>query len=356
MEKSFEQNNSVINLMSRRLGNLERPTYQVASLDTEKSMFTELLDRGGYPQQDRMIRDKRKSLDKATLYSYQAAWVKLLDNDSEVRALINPNKLKQDYDDKIISIGFEHNFHTGDVFEWCNTNSYWLIYLQDLTELAYFRGDIRRCSYEINWLDDGNELHKTYAALRGPVETKIDYIQKHSISIDRPNFSINFMVPKNTDTLKFFKRYRKLYLKELMEGQENTCWRIEAIDTYSTPNIIEVNAVEYYSNMSEDDLEDGLAGALIEKPVDPNVSEENYEIIGDTFISPKTIYEYKVDLSNGEWQIDSKLPVKYKVKVDDNGKDILRLYWDSSYSGQFDITYINGANEYKKTIVIQSLF
>mgnify|MGYP007119926101 FL=1 len=27
-----------------------------------------------------------------------------------VRALINPNKLKQDYDDKIISIGFEYNF------------------------------------------------------------------------------------------------------------------------------------------------------------------------------------------------------------------------------------------------------
>jgi hypothetical protein len=27
-----------------------------------------------------------------------------------VRALINPNKLKQDYDDKIISIGFEHGF------------------------------------------------------------------------------------------------------------------------------------------------------------------------------------------------------------------------------------------------------
>jgi hypothetical protein len=44
-----------------------------------------------------------------------------------VRALINPNKLKLDYDDKIISIGFEHGFKSGDVFEWCNTNTYWLI-------------------------------------------------------------------------------------------------------------------------------------------------------------------------------------------------------------------------------------
>jgi len=46
-----------------------------------------------------------------------------------VRALINPNKLKQDYDDKIISIGFENNFQCGDIFEWCNTNSHWIIYL-----------------------------------------------------------------------------------------------------------------------------------------------------------------------------------------------------------------------------------
>jgi hypothetical protein len=38
--------------------------------------------------------------------------------------------------------------------------------------LAYFRGDIRKCSYEIE-LEDGS---KTYAAIRGPVETKIDYI------------------------------------------------------------------------------------------------------------------------------------------------------------------------------------
>jgi hypothetical protein len=46
-----------------------------------------------------------------------------------VRALINPNKLKQDYDDKIISIGFEYGFKCGDVFEWVGTKTHWLIYL-----------------------------------------------------------------------------------------------------------------------------------------------------------------------------------------------------------------------------------
>jgi hypothetical protein len=170
-----------------------------------------------------MIKDKRHSLDKATLYSYQGALVKkfipsyepVMDDVREalpVRALINPNKLKMDYDDKIISIGFEHGFKSGDVFEWCNTGTYWLIYLQDLTELAYFRGDIRKCSYEIEWIDEEGAKKKTYAALRGPVETKINYIQKHGISVDNPNYSLNILMPKNNDTLKQFKRYKKFYL------------------------------------------------------------------------------------------------------------------------------------------------
>ena len=75
-----------------------------------------------------MIKDKRRSLDRAVWHSYQAAQV-ARDNDLPIRALINPNKLKQDYDDKIISIGFEHNFQCGDIFNWIGTNTYWIIYL-----------------------------------------------------------------------------------------------------------------------------------------------------------------------------------------------------------------------------------
>jgi hypothetical protein len=64
-----------------------------------------------------------------------------------VRALINPNKLTQDYDEKIISVGFEHELQAGDIIEWVDTNTYWLIYLQQATEIAYFRGGIRKCRY-----------------------------------------------------------------------------------------------------------------------------------------------------------------------------------------------------------------
>ena len=77
---------------------------------------------------------------------------------------------------EIISIGYEYGYRPGTVFEWYNTGTYWLIYLQDLTELAYFRGDIRRCSYTIDWIGEDGQVYSTYAAIRGPVETKINYI------------------------------------------------------------------------------------------------------------------------------------------------------------------------------------
>jgi hypothetical protein len=60
-----------------------------------------------------------------------------------------------DYDDKILSIPFNAGFKIGDIFEWVNTGTYWLVELQDLEELAYFRGEIRKCTYEIAWTDEG---------------------------------------------------------------------------------------------------------------------------------------------------------------------------------------------------------
>ena len=154
-----------------------------------------------------MIRDKRKSLNRALLYSYQSAFVKKIYQFGEEppitqttemeRALINPDKLKMDYDDKILSVPFENLYQPGDVFEWLGTGTYWLIRLQELNEVAYFRGDIRKCSYQISW-EDEDGIHSSYVAVRGPVETKINYIQKHQISVDTPNHSLNIYMPKNS--------------------------------------------------------------------------------------------------------------------------------------------------------------
>ena len=368
----FKGKNSNLRLMNTRMGNLDLPHYKPDTVKGSVDMAKRLKSKGGFSQQDRMIRDKRRTLDKATLYSYQSALVKkqlydfepVMDGVREadpVRALINPNKLKQDYDDKIISIGFEHDFKTGDVFEWCNTGTYWLIYLQDLTELAYFRGDIRKCSYEIEW-DDENGRQRTFLALRGPVETKIDYIQKHGISVDNPNYSLNILMPKNTATLKRFKRYSKFYLQNLVEGEDNICWRVEAVDSYSTPGILEITAVEYYANEHEDDLETGKVGALITKPIDPNVgTSSEYVILGETFIKPKKEYVYYIeDALYGQWYFsDKKLPIIKEEFEDEQGRTAIKIKWNSTYSGQFDLWYGDESGplfDYKKTIVVESLF
>ena len=178
-------------------------------------MATRLNWHGGQPQQDRMIKDKRWTLDHAVKYSYQGAKIRHTDSiDQEVAlALINPDKTKQNYDDKIVSVGYEYGYRPGDIFDWINTGSKWIIYLQDLTELAYFRGEIRRCNYTVSWLDENKEQHTQYLAVRGPVETKINFIQKSGISVDEPNHSLDILMTKTTEALEYFQRYAKFYLK-----------------------------------------------------------------------------------------------------------------------------------------------
>ena len=342
--------------MKGRLGTYNREDYDPNKTDPAisgiKDQETRLQFHGGNKQQERMIRDKRRSLDHATKYSYQGADVLRIDakNRTPVRALINPNKLKQDYDDKIISIGYEYNFKCGDVFEWIGTNTHWLIYLQDLTELAYFRGDIRKCSYEITWKDEDG-YHSSYAAIRGPVETKIDYIQKHGVSVDNPNYSLNLLMPNAEETLKYFRRYSKFYLQDEPAGAEKKCWRIEAIDWLSTPGILEVTAVEYYINKDEDNVEEGIAGDLIIKDENPNPPVIESTIIGETFIKPKRNYVFSYSgLVVANWTVDKKYPVIIETNPSNNKE--ITLKWNSSYSGQFELKY----GDISKTIIVESLF
>ena len=339
--------------MQGRLGIYDKYKSHDTVLDSKligvKNQDIRMKHQGGNLQQQRMIADKRRSLHRALRFSYQGADVRKIDSldDDFVRALINPNKLKQDYDDKIISIDYDDNFKCGDVFEWGGTNTHWLIYLQDLTELAYFRGDIRKCSHEIAW-EDEDGLHKTYAAIRGPVETKINYIQKHDISIDTPNYSLSILMPKTDSAVKYFQRYTKFYLQG--DKDYNICWRVEAVDWLSTPGILEVIAVEYYRNETEDDIEEGVVGGLIAQPVNPNNKFVEETIRGETFIKPKKQYEYTYEGNlEGIWSVGGN---DCPVELIQNGKSV-SVRWLNTYSGQFDLIY---AGHFKKTIVVESLF
>lgn len=308
---------------------------------------------GGMDQQDRMIFDKKRTLDRAMLYSYQAAKIKRVGSEEESpisRCLINPDKTKQDYDDKILSIPYEDNYTTGDIFEWIGTGTYWLIYLQSINELAYFRGEIRRCRYEITWEDANGELHTTKAAVRGPVETKINYIQKHTTSVDTPNHSLRLLLPLKPETQSFFKRYAKFFLQGQPDEASMTCWRVEAVDSISTPNILELEAVEYYTNLSEDDTYKKVVGLLKPKKEELNSEEVNSAIVGPNFIKPRITttytFEGRAPLET-EWSWSKEAPIR--VTIEDR---TAKVYWDCNYSGQFDLTY----GDITKTIVVETLF
>lgn len=365
-----------INLMKGRLGVYERQqssaeggmSADYMSLGALDNGSTILTYDGGHFQQDRMIRDKRRSLNKALKYSYQAATIKKVDDSAvpwalgsqdktqqEIRALINPNKLKMDYDDKILSVPFEWGFKPGDVFQWEGTGTHWLIYLQDLTELAYFRGDIRRCRYILRFLtDDG--LQEVYAAVRGPVETKINFIQKNQISLDVPNHSLNILMPINEKTINYFKRYNKFFISPSSdetpdEYKHKIAYRVEAVDWVSTPGILEITAVEHYYNEAADDVELGIIGMHAVEKDTPNAPEVESKIVGETFIKPHKVYTYKYNGFGGsKWTCNTE---KYPVTLQTNPKDDreVRLIWDNAFSGQFEISY-NGVT---KTIIVESL-
>lgn len=335
-------------LMKARLGVYEKKPFQEQTIDGVNQQARRLRAAGGNRQQERMIEDKWHSFRRALHYSYQSAEVHRIDAEDPqpVRALINSNKLKQDYDDKIISVDYEENFQPGDVFEWLGTHTHWLVYLQDLTELSYFRGDIRKCNYKIDWEDEDGELQSTWIAVRGPVETKINFIQKNGISLDTPNHSLNILMPKNDATIKRFQRYSKFYLQNADNITEQVCWRVEATDTISMPGVLEITAVEYYSNETEDDVEKGLVGGLVIKPEDPTPKTL---INGETFIRPKKVYTFiYTGTEEGKWYLDSnKYPIQHRIK-----DKTIELVWTKTLSGQF----ILGYGSSKKTIVVESLF
>lgn len=308
--------------------------------------------QGGTKQEDRMIKGKYNTLLKTLLYSYQGCDVCLVQSykacveigdSTTFRALITPNKLKQDYDDKVLSIDYATGFNPGDVFKWKGTDTNWIIYLQALTEDAYFRGDIRRCRYKIKFKDSENNLQETWAAIRGPVETKIESIQKNQIRLDNPNLSLNILMPLNDKTLEAFDRYKEFLFAD-------RCWQVQATDSISMKNILEVNAEEYYIDRETDDTIEEIKNGLVIEPVNPSPDST---IEGGTFIKPKIAELYKAPAANGTWTIkETNSPVCLKV-VDELTAQVL---WNKTTSGQFTLVWTNGVESTEKIIVVESLF
>ena len=326
-----------------------------------ENMKHRLRTMGGYHQEDTMIKDKWRSLQRALSYSYQTCMVTMAQWHDQVltcgepleeevigcckpvfRALINPDKVKQDYDDKILSIDYKARFGPGDVFEWERTHTHWIIYTQEITEDAYFRGEIRRCRWKIKFKDKDGNWCATWAAIRGPVETQINSIQKNQVRIDEPNLSLNILMPRNEKTLEAFERYQEFLFQD-------RCWRVEAIDPISMTNVLEINAEEYYIDRTTDDVENEMKNGLVIEPVLPH-NDEGIE--GDNFIKVKIPARFSVAIVGGKWEIVEK---EVPVTLCEITPIQVAVTWNKITHGQFTLRWSKDDLVYEKTIVAESL-
>lgn len=273
----------------------------------------------------RNVKGKLKSMLGALKNSYQAEWVTLNEYDEENKArwrcLINPDKLKEDYDQKEISIEFESGLKEGDVFLWDRTNTHWIVYLQEYSEEAYFRASIRRCDYQIDI--DGT---KYWTYLRGPVETTIQWKQKHQISFNDLNYSIIMYVPKNEETASFFERHKIIKF----DGHN---WVVNAVDRYSQKGVIEVVLGESFDNPMKD-------AAIAPEIIIPD--EELPHISGPQFVSvfdEKVSYEIK-NASNGKFVVNSN-----KVEINNSTETSCEITILTGKSSSFDLIYQRDGEE-----------
>lgn len=397
---------------------------------------------GGTDQWTRMRQDKLRSLKKALLYSYQKAIVQkydvkkdnllkniisiitaiqnqielsenqkgilnileqkylnlknferdsveyieqlenILDTDVKFqpmfRCLINHDKLKVAYEDKIISIpffeppvgeneGIETNFHNGTVFKWIHGNkeewtpdTYWIVYMQYSEETAYFRGQIRKADQEIEIItidSQGNQSSMTYRGwMTGPDETSISWNIKKGIVWNDLNYTKILYITKDEDTLAFFQRFDRV----IINGQP---WEIQAYnENYSKSKnneyeagIIRVALKEAYTD-TEQFVKERLE-EITEVPEQESLIVDPY-IEGPTSAKPYDIIKFSaknfVNDENYKWTISNSALAKIIKISEDNKKVTVEIITSKSSSQGFDINYGN-SDSTKIHVIIKSI-
>ena len=308
---------------------------------------------GGKAQIDRMNEHKLKSLKKALLYSYQSATA-ILNDGREFRCLINPDKIKNIYDNKYISIPFkdiclnetvgekktsegiqEIGMKPGDVFTWKENGSDWIVYLQRLEETAYFRAEIRRCRYTII-VDD--QEYKVYAAR--PNVNEIDWKHQKGKLWNELDYTLEMYVTKDEKTEAFFHRFHTVKVN----GKP---WEIQAIDNMSSEGIIIVYLKEWYQNSIAEAKAEEDAAITPQDVID----ELEPGIDGPAAVFPYDKKTYTIrNASNGQWVIGSS-----KAKIIEQDETMAKVEIITGRSGEFELIYKRvGEEDIKLNITIKS--
>ena len=316
-----------------------------------ENMKTRLDYNGGIAQIARMNADKLRSLKRAMTASYQAATAILADG-REFKCLINPDKIKNTYDNKILSIPFEDvclnaskkgttsqgivpiNLKAGDVFTWKENGSQWLVYLQRLEETAYFRSEIRKCNktIEIN----GNK-YPVY--VRGPEQLTIDWQKGNLEMFNKENYTLLMYITKNEETLDYFHRFTKIEIDGLP-------WEVQAVDSIATEGIIEVSLKETYKNTIEKEIKEE------EEIIIPEKKDIYIKGFNKTLPYEEYLYEIIGTKDEGVWEISNN---KAKIIGEKNQLQV-KIGIITGRSGSFILRYVReGLDAIELPITIESL-
>ena len=324
-------------------------------------LLNKRLQYQGGNQEQRFINDKLRGLKKALLYSYQAATATLSDG-KEFRCLINPDKNKPAYDNKILSIPYKDiclnaprvgktsegeidiDIKPGDVFTWKETNTHWLVYLEYIEEDAYFRSEIRRCDQEVKIEDNSYWVY-----IRGPVETSIEWNQKAGIEWNTLNYSLVMYITADEITNNYFERFKTIKILDPRYNKEKT-WQVVGVDPYYGDGIIQVFLDEYFENSIADAVAaENSAEAGEENPVDETAAYIN----GPTEVQQYSKAYYEIhNAEEGHWYLrwkDEEQDLKSSLKI-------IPLNISIGELGTFTLIYrIQGQNDITLNVKIVAL-
>ena len=303
----------------------------------------------GYDAADgRNVSGKYKSF-KAALTSYQGEWITLnkgTENEQRWRCLINPSRLTEQFDKKVISIDYDSGVDEGTVFYWDRTNRYWIINLQQHTEEAYFRGTITRCDYTMDI--DG---HEYWISVSGPTEKSDKWNNSHGWSWNDLNYTLAVQIKKDSRTVNYFSRHKVIKMKmfyddaetgETIEEWHN--WKVVATDKYSEEKMMDVYLDEWFDNEAEDSQE-----PVIEEK--PNLMEPHIEGPTIVYAFDKNLTYSIVGFTNGKFVVNSK-----KVKISNSTETSCTLEILASKATEFTLSYIaEDGTQINQVIKVQSI-
>lgn len=324
------------------------------------NLKTRLNYRGGARQIDRMNEDKQRSLNKALLYSYQSATAVLkMNGDKEFRCLINPNKISMELDDKVLSIPFEDiclntekeedattssgkiptDVKCGDVIQWKENGTYWIIYSQYLQETAYFRGQMRQCEKEP--ITIGNKSFWYY--LKGPDEKGIDWQKSKHFILNDLNYNIEIYISNTTETKQLFHRFAKIKIPfKNSEGIiEERPYEVQAVDDISTEGLLAVYLKEDFTNVWEEEV---IEEDAVEPEETPEVATfgllRRAQIVTPKIQGPAQVYPYDIvqyealNSACGAWSLSSK-----KAVILEQNSSSVKIEITTGKSGNVDLIY-----------------